>query len=483
MLNLTMPGNPRYQPFKLREYFGYDNLYRTVAEVEIANLEVMGELGIIPRSAMRTLTPRRREKLLTIDTTEVDEVERKITKHDIRAWVRIAQEIIGKKLAPWLHVMLTSYDAIDTARTLQYIHSYQGAVRPSVEEIIAIMADLVRKFADQPQIGRTHGQAALPITVGFWLATILNRFIYNHIQMAGFNNGLVGKISGAVGAHNAQFGLGITKRCERTSYNNNVSYEERVLARLGLSPAPISTQILPPEPLAYFLFSCCALSAAFGQFGRDCRHLMRSEIGEIAEAKDPGSVGSSTMAGKQNPIIFEGLEGFWQKNIAEFLKVQLTMISEHQRDLTGSGPMRDFPIIIINLQAQMDTLLRQDKKGVPFLSRLVVNSSACQANLHRVAHIVLGEPIYIALQMAGYTGDAHRLINDEIAPIARETGGLLIDILENKAYADQELTEALSRIPKNVIELFRAPGTYTGDAREKALEIASKAEGILLIPD
>ena len=228
-------------------FFGYNNLYRKVAEVEIATLKTLHEINIIPDDDFSDLLPKIETQLLAIPTTEVDKVEHQTTHHDIRAWVRLAQDIIGKKLARWVHIPLTSYDPIDTGRILQFLEAYEKALKPSISEVISLLAERVEKFASQIQIGRTHGQHALPITVGFWLATILSRLLYNWEQMDIYTSSLVGKISGAVGAHNAQLGLEFTYKTDKNSF------EKLVLEKLGLKPAPISTQILPPEPLGYFL--------------------------------------------------------------------------------------------------------------------------------------------------------------------------------------------------------------------------------------
>jgi len=468
--NLVLPGNPRYQPREMVPYFGYDNLYKKVAAVEIATLQTLGEIGVVPKEELAELLPSIIEDILAISTTEIDKIEREITHHDIKAWVRKAQEIINKKLARWVHIPLTSYDSIDTGRILQFREAYQYALNSSISEVIGLFVDLVEKFADQIQIGRTHGQHALPITVGFWLATILNRIIYNWQQMDLYSKGLVGKISGAVGAHNAQIGLNFTKS------GRGKTFEERVLNKLDLPPAQISTQILPPEPLGYFLFSCCMLSATFAQFGRDCRHLMRSEIAEVAESFEKGQVGSSTMAHKRNPVNFENLEGMWIKTKNEFGKVLDTVISEHQRDLVGSSVARDYPIILINLQQQLNTLLRKNKDEVPFLSRITFHQDACQKNFEMSSHFILAEPLYIALQMAGYSGDAHEFVNRRLVPIAKKRNILLVEILEELAQDDSELKTVINTIPKEVWKLLHCPESYTGDAEKVALKIVAYAK-------
>ncbi len=469
-LNLVMPGNPRYQPKQLIPYFGYDNLYNTVAEVEIATLKVLGEIGIIPSEGIQNLTPEIIEAVLKIPTTKVDTVEREITHHDIRAWVRIAQEIIGERLAKWVHIPLTSYDPLDTGRMLQFYRAYSSALKPSIRLLVSIFAKLVRQFADQIQIGRTHGQHALPITVGFWLATTLYRIIYNASQAELYSKGLCGKISGAVGAHNAQIGLGFSKLCgDRT-------FEQRVLDKLNLKAAPISTQILPPEPLGYFLFSFCMLSASLAQLGRDCRNLMRSEIAEVIESYEKGQVGSSTMAHKRNPIHFENLEGMWIRTKNEFGKVLDTLISEHQRDLVGSSVARDFPIILINVMQQLNTLLRKDQEAVSFLEKIRIDKEACRQNFNMGADLILAEPLYIALQMAGYEDDAHELVNRKLVPLATKERISLTEALERHIEEDEALGEVVNKIPDDIWQLLHCPEKYTGDAAEKALEIAELAE-------
>lgn len=470
--NLQMPGSPRLQPKDLIPYFGHDNTYRGLGQVEIANLQVLGEVGVIPPEIIRLLTRGLRRKVLAIRATLVDETERRDTKHDVRAWVREAQKIMPAELGLYLHALLTSYDALDTGRIYQYHVAYRDVIRGKILSVIVALADVTEREAGQIQIGRTHGQHALPITVGFWLATTLSRVMYNFEQMELYDAGLVGKISGAVGAYNAQVGLGIAEKCA-----DGPTYEERVLDKLGLKPAPISTQILPPEPLAYFLHAATLLSASFGQLGRDIRNLMRSEIGEIVEARSKGQVGSSTMAGKANPINAEGMEGDAINDKVEYLRVLETLISEHQRDLTGSRPARMFPAILVNLCSQLDTLLRGSDSGQTFLHRLQVNPSRCEVNLKMGGSAILGEPLYIALLMAGYQGDAHQLVNDVIVPGAKRTGRSLIGVLAD--LEDNQAQEALSAMSSDVISLLEHPDCYIGSAREKALETASRARQLV----
>ena len=137
--NEILPGNPRYQPQEMKPIFGYDNLYKKVALVEIATLETLGDIGIISKEDIALLDDKAKEELLNIKTTDVDKIEREITHHDIRAWVRSAQEILDKRLARWVHIPLTSYDVIDTARILQFREAYSSVIKPSLEKVVKLL--------------------------------------------------------------------------------------------------------------------------------------------------------------------------------------------------------------------------------------------------------------------------------------------------------------------------------------------------------
>lgn len=465
-MNKMLPGNPRYQPKQMIEIFGYDNLYQAAIAVELATLETLRDLKIVPEKEYAAISKEVAKKIKAITTTEVDELERSVTHHDIRALVKIIQEIINDKLKRWVHIPLTSYDVLDTGRSLQFLTAYHKALKPGLQELTHNFITLMEKYADTLQIGRTHGQHALPITVGFWLASILDRILFNWRELDRYANGLRGKISGAVGAYNAQLALAFQK-----GNDDEESFEDLVLKKLGLKPASISTQILPPEPLAYFLFSATMLSATLGQFGRDCRNLMRSEIGEVRESFGAHQVGSSTMAHKRNPITFENLEGTWLKNKCEFNKVLETLISEHQRDLVGSSILRDLPVIVINLQHQLNALNKK-KDGLSFLQRLEIDEQNCQQNFLASADFILAEPIYIALQMYGYSQDAHELVNRTLMSIAKERNTSLFAALQIQAENDLEIREIMERIPMDMKISLSKPEEYTGLASQKVAEVA-----------
>ncbi|OGI25195.1 MAG: hypothetical protein A3J76_03320 [Candidatus Moranbacteria bacterium RBG_13_45_13] len=149
--------------------------------------------------------------------------------------------------------------------------------------------------------------------------------------------------------------------------------------------------------------------------------------------------------------------------------------------MVGSCVARDFPIILVNLQLQLNTLIRRDKETqTPFLRRIQVNPHACQRNFDMSAHLVLAEPIYIALQLAGYMGDGHKLVNHTLVPMATQRNIFLIDALEEVADQNADLREIVEAIPNEMKQLFRNPQNYIGEAPKKAFEIAEYADEVLL---
>jgi adenylosuccinate lyase len=366
-----------------------------------------------------------------------------------------------------VHCFLTSYDVLGTGAVLHYLDAHRNVVMPAVTGVIIDLVELVRKYADLVQIGRTHGQHALPITVGFWLATILDRVVTNVVRLDELASNLTGKISGPVGASNAVETLGIAARC------GGDTFERRVLRELGLEPSPISTQILPPESVAYYLHAAVLLSAALGQLGLDCRQLARTEIAEITQLDGSSS---SAMAHKTvNPITYENTQGMSLLSRNAYGLVFDCLQSEHQRDLVGSSLMRSWPAVIVYLQEQLDSL-QNKRNGQTFLQRLTVNAERCKANLALKADVLAAEMVYIALLMAGYPGDAHAVVNKRLVPYATSMNCHLLDALDEAAIEDSAVGDAFARVPADLRERLRHPEQLVGNSAERALATAARAE-------
>lgn len=455
-MNYVLPGNPRYQPKSMVPYFGYDNLIKPQIEVELTLLKVLRGLEIIPEEEYAFLPG----VTFDITTTEVDKREKEVTKHDIRALVQLIREKIpsSSKLQRWIHFGATSYDIRDTASILAYNRAFNSVTIPAIETLIDILIEKVEKYAKIRQIGRTHGQHALPITVGFWLATILGRILNCRERLLTTCDNLRGKFNGPVGAYNAQIGL------------LGESIEDMLLAKLGLFPAEISTQTLPLEPLADFLHAHVLLSGCLAQFARDCRNLQRSDIGEVKEGFEKGQVGSSTMPHKRNPISSENSEGIFLVVKNEYGKVLDILISEHQHDHIRSSVAREFPGIVVLVQYQLE-------RTIEVIKKMEIDTKALERNFSKNEHLILAEPLYLALQMAGFEDDAHKLVNEILVPKATPEKPL-IAVLEELAKEDPSLAEVISKIPTGIKRLLRSPKDYIGLAIRKSRAIAKKAKSI-----
>ena len=467
---LELPGNPRYQPASLVPYFGYDNIVRFQIEVEWALWKVLAKVGILPVEAVAFLTEDLKERLYNeITTTLQDAVEKEITRHDIRALIRIIHQIVDSILAKWTHFPATSYDIIDTARIIAYKRAFLEVSLPSILQLVSLLRSKVIEFVDTFQIGRTHGQHAEPITVGFWLATVLSRILDVTENLIEKETKLVGKFSGPVGAYNAQVVFGLENLAQ---IKFGRTFEELVLEELGLVPGPISTQILSLEPLARFLFEYTLLSGALSQLALDCRNLQRTEIAEIGEPFEADQSGSSAMPHKRNPITWENTQGMGIIVKNEFGKVLDCLLSEHQRDLTTSSVMREFPGIVVFTQYQLENLIR-------VIPRISINPEALRHNFEMTRNMATGEAVYLALIMAGYQGDAHHLVNQTLVPRAHASGQSLISEFVSLASEDQELQTVVENIPLDIINMLQHPEQFTGRARQKALEIADAADKLI----
>src|SRR2546425_3202080 len=260
---------------------------------------------------------------------EVADEEAK-TRHDVRALVNVIRAKVPEEARGYVHLGATSYDIVDTANALRYRECVERVLVPTIAALVARCIAMAEAEADTPQIGRTHGRHAEPITFGFGMAEYVSRLGDRIGRLQYFAKRLPGKLSGAVGAYNA---LGLLTADPR-------ALEERFLASLGLHAAPVSTQIVPPEGWTDLAHACVSALGVMANLADDMRQLQRSEIGEVAESFAAEQVGSSTMPHKRNPVSFENVKSIWKAIAPRMLTTYMDQISEHQRDLTNSASQR-----------------------------------------------------------------------------------------------------------------------------------------------
>jgi adenylosuccinate lyase len=389
---------------------------------------------------------------------EVHEEEQR-TDHNVRALVNCISRRVSPAARPYVHLGATSSDVWDTATALR-LRDFTGEVLlPELLDLERALIALAREHRDSVQIGRTHGQHAVPITFGFAIALYVDRVGARIVEIERAADAQRGQLSGAVGAYNA---LSVIVA-------DPLALERDVLARLEIEPAPISTQIVPPEPLADLVHAVLSCFGVLANFADDMRQLARTEIGEVRERFIATQVGSSTMPHKQNPWNFEHVKSMWKEFAPRMGAVYANQISEHQRDLTNTASTRFVPEIFVGFLDAVDRM-------VGLVRSTDVNPERMAANLAYSKGIVVAEPLYIMLALRG-VGHAHE-VSRTISVEARRSGRSVLAIAAEHPEAGPALA-TLSESERRVLD--QPEQHYTGLAALKVDQICDRWERALAL--
>ena len=386
----------------------------------------------------------------SVTATEVYEEEKR-TGHIVRALVNCITRKVSAEAGNYVHLFLTSNDTTDTATGLRFQELLRDVILPDLLDLLATLIGLAEQYADTSQIGRTHGQHAVPITFGFALALYVDR-LGGRIQMIeASRQNLRGKIAGAVGAYNA-----LSLQLPRAA----VLFEKLVLSYLGMQPAPgsIASQIVQPEfitDMGYAIQSCFSVLANLAD---DIRHLCRSEIAEVQEEQSADSVGSSTMPHKVNPKNFENIKSLWKAYMPRMTTLFMDQISEHQRDLTNSASQRFLPELLTAFDYCTVRLNRA-------LNGLRVNQQAMRRNLDANKEQIVAEPLYILLALHGCPNAYERV--RKLAREAREQSKSIMEL----ARQDPKLRAFISKMRPEQQQVLDSPSKYTGQSSVRAAAV------------
>lgn len=375
------PLDNRYFDKEIAKYLSEESRIVYQAYVESALAHVLAQAGICSTEVANQIESAARK----VDIDKIYE-EEKTTRHDIKALVNVIKSDISDEAKPYVHFGATSYDIIANAQVLQLKDATEEVVLPRLKDLIKTLSELAKKYAQTPQIGRTHGQHGVPITFGFAIAEYVSRLSNSLHALKDLNANLRGKFSGAVGAYNA---LSIF-------VDDPLGFEKSVLSNIGLKPAEYSTQIAPPEQLIRLMDEYAILSGIMSNLGHDMRHLQRSEIAEIREKFARGQAGSSTMAHKRNPWNFENVVSMHKQVLSQALNANLNIASEHQRDLTDSASSRFYvlvPALVSNMINRLDKVM----------GNVEVDEEAMRKNLEMSKGAIAAEPLYLLLEKYGHT--------------------------------------------------------------------------------
>lgn len=425
---------------ELNPYLSAEAYVKYKAEIEKLLAKTLAKHGVCPLGVVEEIAA-------AVDTVTAKEVaeEEKLVKHDIRALVNVIQHKVSDRAKPYVHLAATSYDIVDTANTLRYKKAVEAVIIPDMIRLEKAFIELAKRWRDEPQIGRTHGQFAVPITFGFAMAQYVNRWGDRILKVKESTRRLVGKFSGAVGAYNASSLL----------IPDPERFEQDLLSSLGLNPALASTQIVPPEPMADLIHSIVSAWGVLANFSRDMRNLQRSEIGEVGEPFGEEQVGSSTMPQKRNPENFENVESLWKEFVPRMTTKYIDQVSEHQRDLTNSASQRYDAEFFMAFDSCVRRILSTSQ-------RLVVDRTNMKKNLDTALPTIVAEPLYILLASVGHP-NAHEYVRKLTLESPRK-GRSISDL----ALSDPSIQPLIGKLKAKQLELLRDPAKYLGLASSVA---------------
>lgn len=438
------PLDGRYYDAEITRYLSENSRIAYQAYMEAALAQTLTEAGICTPQVADAI-----EQAARLVKAEDVHLEEQKTKHDIKALVNCIKSGVNDEAKPFVHFGATSYDIVASATALQLRDASQQVVIPRLKELLKTLIELAEQHANTAQVGRTHGQHAVPITFGFALAEYVSRLGNSLVAIEALSQELVGKFSGAVGAYNA---LSIF-------VDEPLEFEKTVLAKVGLKPAEYSTQITPPEPTIRLIDELTIAAGIMANLAHDMRHLQRSEIGETRERFEAGQTGSSTMAHKRNPWNFENVVSMSKQVVAQSVNANLNLTSEHQRDLTDSASSR-FYTIPLACVASMAKRLNN------IMGKIEVDTDAMKRNLKLSGGAIAAEPLYLLFEKYGHT-TAHEK-SKALAHQALQDNKSLVELIASDSEASS-FWQKFTDTEKKIIE--EPEKYYTGLASQKTLTV------------
>lgn len=438
------PLDSRYWDQAIAQFLSENGFTRYKLRVELALIKTLVARGLCPPEAIQEVE----QACADIQTSDVYEEEQRV-HHDLRALVNCIRHRVSDGIKPFIHLTATSYDIVDTANAARFKDAIGQVLIPALMRLEEVLINITLREARTVQVGRTHGQHAVPVTFGFALASYVSRLGGCIEELQIHVAALVGKFSGAVGAYNASSLL----------FQDPDTFEREVLSELGIAPAEVSTQIVPREAMTRLLCEVTIVAGVLANLSDDMRHLQRTEIAEVGEVFERNQVGSSTMPQKRNPINFENAKSLWKIVMPRMITVFMDQISEHQRDLTNSASTRTYGEVIAYVVSTANRLTKT-------MQGLVVDHESLVRNLAVQRGMVLAEPLYVILACLGHP-DAHEKVR-VLTLQAEQEGRTLQEIVQQ----DTELAVYVGRMTDHQRRVFTGQTLYIGMAAEKAEVVA-----------
>ncbi|MDX1709609.1 MAG: adenylosuccinate lyase [Rhodovibrionaceae bacterium] len=388
---------PRYSRPEMTAIWEPENKFRIWFEIEAHACDAQAELGVIPKEAAEAVWQRG-----SFEIDRIDEIERE-TRHDVIAFLTNLAEHVGPE-ARFVHQGMTSSDVLDTCLAVQLKQAGELLLQ-GLDRLLAALKARALEHKHTVCLGRSHGIHAEPTTFGLKLAGHYAAFARNRMRLAAATEEVATcAISGAVG----------------TFANIDPRVEEHVARKLGLTPEPVSTQVIPRDRHAQFFAALGIVASSIENLATEIRHLQRTEVREAEEYFAPGQKGSSAMPHKRNPVLSENLTGLARIVRAAVVPAMENVTLWHERDISHSSVERVFgPDATIALDFALHRMA-----GV--VEKLLVYPENMRRNLEQLGGLVNSQRVLLALTQAGISReDAYRLVQKNAMAVweAQEQGG------------------------------------------------------------
>jgi adenylosuccinate lyase len=405
-------------------------------EIEAHAADALAELGVIPKAAAKTVWAKGGDVIF--DVARIDEIERE-TKHDVIAFLTHLAEIVGPE-ARFVHQGMTSSDVLDTCLNVQLTRAADLLIE-DVDKVLKALKKRAFEHKMTPTIGRSHGIHAEPVTFGLKLAYAYAEFSRARERLIAARKEVATcAISGAVG----------------TFAQIDPRVEEHVAKAMGLTPEPISTQVIPRDRHAMYFATLGVIASSVERLATEIRHLQRTEVLEAEEFFSEGQKGSSAMPHKRNPVLSENLTGLARMVRAYVTPAMENVVLWHERDISHSSAERMIaPDATVTLDFALNRL-------AGMIDKLLIYPANMMKNLDRLGGLIQSQRLLMALTQKGASReDAYKLVQRNAMPVWRGEGDfqalLKKDPEVRKYLSDAEISEQfdLAHHFKHVDTIFK----------------------------
>ena len=405
---------PRYARPEMTAIWEPATKFRIWYEIEAHACDAQAAIGVIPKANAEAVW---KAKDVEFDVDRIDAIEA-VTKHDVIAFLTHLAEHIGSEDARFVHQGMTSSDVLDTTLNVQLVRAADILIA-DMDRVLAALKTRAYDHKMDVRIGRSHGIHAEPTTMGLTFARFFAEMDRGRSRLVAARAEIAtGAISGAVG----------------TFANIDPSVEAHVCTQMGLTPEPISTQVIPRDRHAMFFATLGVLASSIENIATEIRHMQRTEVLEAEEFFSIGQKGSSAMPHKRNPVLTENLTG-----LARLVRMSVVPALEnvtlwHERDISHSSVERAIgPDTTVTLDFALNRLA-----GV--IEKLVIYPENMLANMNKFRGLVMSQRVLLALTQAGVSReDAYRLVQRNAMKVWEEGADFKTELL-----ADTEVLAALS---------------------------------------